>query len=529
MEKMPKKSEKEIEFLKNLEERFETAKPVKEVADKLSEAGFEVYLVGGCLRDLLLGKIPKDWDLTTNAKPEEILKVFPDSVYENQFGTVGVKTRSADPAMALVEVTTFRKEGKYTDKRHPDEITFAKTVEEDLSRRDFTINAMAYLVHPDKRRAEGLVDPFGGKEDLQNGVIRAVGEPKERFEEDALRLMRAVRFAGRLGFSVEEKTAQAIKEKAGLLEFIAKERIREEFCKLVMTDNAAEGVRRMEELDLLRFVMPELREGIGMDQNMHHIYTVFDHNVNAMDYSADQKFPLYLRLAALLHDVGKPKSREWKVKPDGTRIHNGQKGEWTFLQHQYIGEKMVIPMLDRLKFSKKEIEKIALLVREHMFAFDAELGTARGARRFVNRVGQENIEDLMKLRECDRIGSGTEVAVPMRLRKFKAMIEIAMKDPISAKTLKVNGGDVMKLLKINPGPKVGAVLAVLLEKVLDNPKLNEKAKLLKEAEKLGKLSDKELLGLREKARKEIEAEQKRVDEGVMAQYGVKGPMARPKK
>ncbi len=250
--------------------------------------------------------------------------------------------------------------------------------------------------------------------------------------------------------------------------------------------------------------------------------------VNALDYAVKQKFPLLLRLAALLHDVGKPRSRDWENKADGTRMNNGKRGEWTFHQHQYIGEKLVLPAMDRLKFPKKDTEQVALLVREHMFSFDADIGTARGARRFVNRVGQENVEDLMKLRECDRIGSGTKEAVPARLRKFKAMIEIAMKDPISAKTLKINGQDVMKALKIEPGPKVGAVLAVLLENVLDNPKLNDKETLLAEAKKPGKLSDKELADMRAKARKEIEAEQQRIDEGVMAQYGVRGSMKKVK-
>ncbi len=503
-------------------------KEVKSVADQLAAAGHKAYLVGGCLRDLLLGKNPKDWDLTTDAKPEEIQKVFPDSVYENKFGTVGVKTRAEDPAMALVEVTTFRKEGKYTDKRHPDEITFAKDIEEDLSRRDFTVNAIASLVSADQRRAEVLVDPFGGKEDLLNKVIRAVGKAGERFEEDALRLMRAVRFSAQLDFKIEEETAKAIKEKSGLLEFIAKERIRDELCKLIMTEHAGAGIHRMAELGLLKYVLPELAEGIGMDQNLHHKYTVFEHNLRALDYAVGQKFPLHLRLAALLHDVGKPRSRGWKPTPKGTRENKGAKGEWTFYQHQYIGEKLTVEALDRLKFAKKDIEQVALLVREHMFSFDAEIGTARGARRFVNRVGQENVEDLMKLRECDRIGSGTAVAVPARLRKFKAMIEIAMKDPISAKTLKINGQDVMKTLKIAPGPKVGAVLAVLLENVLDDPKLNDKEKLLEEAKRLGKLGDQELADMRAKAREEIEAEQQRIDEGVMAQYGVKGSAKKPR-
>lgn len=497
---------------------------VKLIADKLAASGYQVFLVGGCLRDLLLGAVPKDWDLTTDARPDEIAKIFPDSVYENKFGTVGVKTRSADPTLAVVEVTTFRKEGKYTDKRHPDKITFAKNVEEDLSRRDFTVNALALSLS--NGTEEEIVDPFGGREDLQKKMIRAVGDAGERLEEDALRLMRAVRFSAQLGFEIEEKTAKAVKEKAGLLEFIAKERIRDEFFKLLMTDDAGGGVRRMEELGLLKHAVPEICEGVGMDQNLHHQYTVFEHNVRALEYAVDQKFPLHLRVAALLHDVGKPGSRGWKATPKGTRLNKGEKGEWTFYQHQYIGERLAVEALDRLRAPKQLIEQVALLVREHMFSFDAEIGTARGARRFVNRVGQENVDDLMKLRECDRIGSGTAVAVPARLRKFKAMIEIAMKDPISAKTLKINGQDVMRALKIEPGPKVGAVLAVLLEKVLDNPKLNNEKILLAEAEKLGKMGDKELADLRVQARLEIENAQQRIDEEVMAQYGVRGAMSR---
>jgi len=506
--------------LKNLEQRFEEAKEIKDVSDKLTDAGFEPYLVGGCLRDLLLGQKPKDWDFTTNAKPEQIQKTFPESVYENQFGTVAVKTGSEDPAMKIVEVTTFRKEGKYTDKRHPDEVKFAETVEEDLSRRDFTINAMAYQVTTGVRRTAGLVDPFGGRRDLENKLIRAVGNPAERFQEDALRLMRAVRLATRLGFEIEEKTAEAIKANAGLIEFIAKERIAQELEKLLMTENAGNGIRKMEKLGLLKYVIPELCEGVEMDQNMHHIYTVFEHNVHALEYASSKKFPLYLRLASLLHDVGKPKSRDWEARPEGTRINQGKRGEWTFYQHQYIGERMVLEILDRLKFPRKEIEKIALLVREHMFSYDPEMGTTRGARRFVNRVGVENVDDLMKLREADRIGSGVEVAVPYRLRHFKAMIERAMKDPISAKMLKVKGKDIMDELSIEPGPKVGAVLAILLEKALDNPEFNEKEKLLKEVQTLGKLSDKKLSEMREQAKKQAVEAQKRVDEAIMTQYRV---------
>src|SRR3989344_6671600 len=263
-------------------------KEVKEIANKLTKAGFEAYLVGGCLRDLILSEvegrpiIPKDWDLTTNATPKEIQKLFPDSVYENRFGTVGVKiptpegvgtpADSVGAGKMIVEVTTFRIDGSYTDKRHPDVVKFAKTVEDDLSRRDFTVNAMAMGL------TGKIVDPHGGQEDLKNKIIRAVGDPVKRFQEDALRLVRAVRFSAQLGFVIEKKTLEALAKEHGLIEFVAKERIRDEFEKLLMTDNAHEGVRELQRGGLLKIMIPELEEGVGMEQNLHHIYTVFEHN-----------------------------------------------------------------------------------------------------------------------------------------------------------------------------------------------------------------------------------------------------------
>ena len=510
-----------MEFLKNLEDKFEKTKEVRDIADKLTDAGFEPYLVGGCLRDLLLGKNPKDWDLTTNAKPEEIQKIFPDSVYENKFGTVGIKTESEDPTLKLVEVTTFRLEGKYTDKRHPDEIKFAKTVEDDLSRRDFTVNAMAYQVSTGQRRVGGLVDPFGGKADLESKLIRAVGNPEERFQEDALRLMRAVRLGVRLGFSIETKTAAAIKKSAGLLEFIAKERIREELEKLLMTDNASKGIEMMRELGLLRYVIGELEEGFGVEQNKHHIYTIFEHNCRALEYAAQKNLSLDLRLASLFHDVGKPRTRAWKSDPRGAKEFRGQKGDWTFYQHQFVSEKMTLEIMDRLHFSKKTSEKVALLVREHMFVYDPEIVTEKGVRRLVRRVGAESIDDLFLLREADRIGSGVAKAVPYRLRHLKAMIEKAKQAPLSPKMLKLNGEDVMKELKIEPGPKVGLILAALLEEAVDDPKLNTKPVLTKRAGELGKLSDKELVELGKKAKQSVAEVQKRIDEEIKKKYFVK--------
>jgi len=522
-------TESKKEFLEDLERRFVEEAEIKEVADRLTKAGHEAFLVGGCVRDLLLGKEPKDWDVATNAAPEEIQGIFSDSVYENSFGTVAVKTRSEDPRKKIVDVTTYRLEGKYRDKRHPDEVKFAKTIDEDLSRRDFTINAMAFEVTSHKRRAEGLVDPFGGVEDLRNKIIRAVGDSEERFGEDALRLMRAIRFSAQLGFSIEGATAEAIKNKAGLLEFIAKERVRDELEKLLMTQDAAEGVRRMQELGILHYVLPELEEGAGMEQNKHHIYTVFEHNLKSLDYAVKNGFPLELRLASLLHDVGKPQSRVWKADPQGEKTREGRKGDWTFYQHQYIGEKIVLEMLDRLHFPRKMIEKIALLVREHMFVYDPEIitekgvkqgVTERGVRRLVRRVGSENIDDLFLVREADRIGSGVKKPVPYRLRHLKAMIEKAKHDPLSPKMLKVNGEDVMKNLGIEPGPKVGFVLSALLEEVLDDPELNKKELLLKRIKFLGNLSDKELADIVKKAKQAVAEAQERIEKEIEKAYFV---------
>ncbi|MFQ5676224.1 MAG: CCA tRNA nucleotidyltransferase [bacterium] len=489
---------------------------MKGIADQITSAGHEAYLVGGCLRDLLLGKEPKDWDIATSAKPEEVQRLFSDSVYENQFGTVGIKTNSGDPRQKIIEVTTFRLEGKYTDKRHPDEIKFAKTIEEDLSRRDFTINAMAFEVTSHKRRIEGLVDPFGGLEDLRAGTVRTVGNPEERFREDALRLMRAPRFAVELGFQIEPNTRKAIEELSGELEMIAKERIRDEFVKILEASEAAKGVRLLEELKLLRHILPELREGLGIDQNWHHKYNVFEHSIRALDYAAKKGYPLHVRLAALLHDIGKPRSRDWKNNPRGEKMRDGKRGDWTFYQHQYIGARMTIPALDRLRFSRPFIKKVEHLVRQHMFYYNTGEVTERGIRRIVARVGAENIPDLLKVREADRIGSGVEKAVPYKMRHFLFMIEKAQRDPTSVKMLEVRGDDVMRILRIGEGPKVGWVLWALLDEVLDDPDRNKREQLEARIKELSSSSDEELQKMMENAKKKI-AEAEEEIEGEMKQ------------
>ena len=482
-------------------------KPVAEVAKALEGAGFETYLVGGCVRDLILGKNPKDWDIATNATPEAVQKLFADSVYENTFGTVGIKTDSEDPTLKIIEVTTYRIEGRYTDKRHPDEIKFAKTIEEDLSRRDFTINAIAVQIQ--KGKTGDVVDPFNGQEDLGKKIIRAVGKADERFMEDALRLLRAVRFASQLRFTIDEETKAAIARHAGLLEYIAKERIRDEFIKLVMSEGAVEGIIALKEFGLLRYIMPELEEGAGVGQNKHHIYTVYEHNLRAFEYSVSKKYSLEVRIASLLHDVGKPRTKR------------GDGPDSTFYGHQVIGERMVLTILDRLRFPKDITEKVALLVREHMFVYDPEVVTLAGVRRLVRRVGPENMDDLIRVREADRIGSGVPKAQPYRLRHLAAMIEKVQKDPIGPKMLAIRGDAVMEILKIEPGPRVGKILAVLLEEVLDDPTLNEGDRLATRVKELGSLDEKKLDALAKAAKEKAASAQERIDEEIKKKYFVK--------
>ncbi|MST04086.1 MAG: HD domain-containing protein [Candidatus Pacebacteria bacterium] len=482
-------------------------KEVEFIAEQLNKNKFKSYLVGGCLRDLLLKQAPKDWDIATDATPDEIQKIFPESVYENNFGTVGIKTESENESLKIVEVTTFRIEGEYKDKRHPENIKFGKKIEEDLERRDFTINAIALEIG-DKKSTSNLVDPFNGLSDISKKTIRAVHNPEERFEEDALRLLRAIRFASSLGFKIEDKTRDAIKNKAHLLEHISKERIRDEFIKMIDSSEAVSGVLDLVDLGLMKFIMPELLEGIGMGQNKHHIYSVFEHNLKSLEYAVDKNFETDLRIASLLHDVGK------------SRTKNGDGLNSTFYGHQVVGEKMALKMLDKLRFPKKSTEKIALLIREHMFVYDPESVTLSGVRRLIKRVGEENIDDLLLLREADRIGSGVPKAQPYRLRYLKAMIDKVKMEPVSAKMLQIRGDEVMKILDIPAGPKIGGIIAILLEEIIDNPDLNKKENLEKRVIELGSLSEKELAEKRQKANKSAEEEQKRIDDEIKKKYFV---------
>ncbi len=473
-------------------------KEALEILERLQKEGYEGYIVGGCVRDFIMGRKPEDWDVTTNAKPEEIQKIFPDSFYENDFGTVGVKTDSEDEDLKVIEVTTYRVESKYTDKRHPDEVKFTSKLEEDLKRRDFTVNALTM-------DAKGNVtDPFGGQEDISKKIIKAVGDPEERFNEDALRMMRAVRLAAVLGFEIESNTLAAIKKEHGLLRAISKERIRDEFIKIINSYGADKGIELLKESNLLQHIIPELLEGVDVGQNKHHVYTVWEHNTRALKYAVEKNYSMEVRLASLLHDVGKPRTKR------------GDGPDSTFYNHEMVGAKMTAEIMDRLKFPKSQAEKIIKLVRWHLFYYNVGEVTESSVRRLVANIGRENVEDLIKVREADRIGSGVPKAKPYKLRHLQFMIDKVARDPISPKMLKVKGDDVIKLTKSEPGPKIGMILNALMNEVLDDPKKNTKKYLEGRVLELNLLPEKELteLGKRGKSKllKTEEKELKKIKE-----------------
>ncbi|MBU6501205.1 HD domain-containing protein, partial [Patescibacteria group bacterium] len=467
-------------------ERFRIPGEAANVVKTLKNKGFQAYLIGGCTRDLLLGRTPKDWDVTTDARPEEIIKIFPNTFYENAYGTVGVvNEESPDESLRVIEVTPYRLEATYSDYRRPDSVSFSDKLEDDLKRRDFTINAIALDIggEEDREFYEGrLVDPYKGQNDLRGALVRTVGNPHERFSEDALRMLRAIRIATELGFMIDSDTEKAIEKYGNLLGNIAKERIRDEFVRILNSDRPMIGLELARRLGLLKYIAAELEQGVGTAQNQAHAYDVWEHSLRSLQHAADKKWPLEIRLAALLHDIGKPASRRW----------SDEKKDWTFYGHDVIGAKLAAKILSRLAFPKKTTETISKLVRWHMFFSDTEVITLSAVRRLLANVGTEHIWDLMNLRICDRIGTGRPKESPYRLRKYQSMIEEVMHDPVSVSMLRVNGADVISLTESSPGPKIGHILHTLLGEVIEDPKKNERSYLEKRVRELGKLSDQEL-------------------------------------
>ncbi len=482
--------------------KYNIPQSVQNILEGLESSGFEAFLVGGCVRDLFLNKTPKDWDITTNATPEEIQEVFPDSFYENTFGTVGVKTDDEDETLKVIEITPYRLESEYSDHRHPDSVSFSKNIKDDLSRRDFTINAMAL--------SKGhVVDLYKGQEDLEAKVIRTVGDPKERFEEDALRIMRAVRFSAELGFIIESETAKAISELGNLLERVSRERIREEFKKMIMSDNPMIGIVMLQKLNILKYVSTAIEGMVGVSQETQaHIYDVFEHSLRALQHSADKGHRLELRLAVLFHDVAKPHTKRMV----------GNKA--TFYGHEVVGAKVTRETLEDLRFSRETIDTVTKLVRWHMFFADPEQITLSAVRRLITKVGTDSIWDLVELRKCDRIGTGRPVEEPYRFRKYQSMIEEALRAPLSVGMLKVDGVKLMEL-GIEKGPRIGAVLHALLEEVLDEPEKNTEEYLVTRVTELNKLSDTELDELGKKGKGRLEEEDEKVIKDLRQKHKVK--------
>jgi poly(A) polymerase/tRNA nucleotidyltransferase (CCA-adding enzyme) len=482
-------------------------KDVSRITDVLKNNGFSAYLVGGCTRDIILGIKPKDWDITTNATPEQITELFPKTFYENAFGTVTVVNEEAtDESLRNVEITPFRTETKYSDFRHPDKVEFSDKLEDDLKRRDFTINAIAY----DPNTYE-LVDLYGGVGDLKNKIIKAVGNPDERFQEDALRMLRAIRLATQLGFTINTETEESILRNSHLLKNISKERIRDEFMKIIMSDRPMEGITLAHRMDVLRFILPDLEAGLGVEQKGSHIYDVWEHSLRALQHAADRGFTENVRLAALLHDIGKPLTRRW----------DKNKKEWTFYGHEVVGERIARKVLTELKFPNKTIDSVTKLVRNHMFFTDVEQITLSAVRRIIRNVGPELVWELMNVRICDRIGMGRPKEDPYKLRKYQSMIEEAMRQPTSVGMLKIDGETVMRVTRETPGPKIGFILHTLLEEVLENPSLNNEEYLEKRAKELSKLDMIELKKLGEKGKDKKEAVEEEELGKIRAKHRVK--------
>ncbi|TXH01684.1 MAG: HD domain-containing protein [Candidatus Moraniibacteriota bacterium] len=456
------------------------------IVKTLQEAGYEAEIVGGAVRDLLLNLASYDWDITTNATPEYVEPLFKDSFYDNEYGTVKVAGKhlkeqfqlsdlECDDSM-IFDITTYRSESGYTDKRRPDKVVWGKTIEEDLKRRDFTINALALRVkHEDlvEKKEEydcEIVDPYGGQEDIKSKVIRAVGVPIERFNEDALRIMRAIRLAAQLGFTIETETFVALKATVSNLKEISWERIGAEVMKLLATEHAADGIVLMANTGILEIIMPELIKCRGIMQGGHHTHDVYTHLIESLR-GCSSSDPV-VRLATLLHDIDKPTV----VKAEGPR-------GVTFHNHEVVGARTAKRIAERLKLPKKDQDKIFTLVRWHMFHYDPKM-TDSAIRRFIRRVGVENIHDMIALRIGDRIGSGAKTT-SWRLTELQKRIGEQLYEPLSLKDMAVDGGDVMRILNIKPSRKIGEILNTLFEEIIEYSGKNTKEYLEKRIVELG--------------------------------------------
>ncbi|HEY8892844.1 MAG TPA: CCA tRNA nucleotidyltransferase [Clostridium sp.] len=428
---------------------------VKIIMDCLRNNGYESYIVGGCVRDFMIGiSSPKDYDVTTNALPEEIIRIFNKTIPTGvDHGTVTVMINKEG-----YEVTTYRIDGEYLDNRRPEDVTFVSTLKEDLARRDFTINALAF------NEEEGLVDYFGGNVDLDNKIIRAVGEPNKRFKEDALRMLRAIRFSARLDFEIEEKTFEAIKENSHLILNVSNERTRDELCKMMVSDNTTKALRLLKDSKLLDFILPELKVTIGFNQqNPHHNKDIFNHTLAVVEKCTPE---LNLRIAGLLHDIAKPNC--FTIDAEGIGHFYGHDKKGVILSQK---------ILRRLRFDNKSINEISILIKEHMNVLTKP--TDASVKRLINRVGKDLVFDLFALQRADALGSRFPEKRINEITRVeeKTIAILESKVPLSTKELVVNGKDLIKEFSLKPGEEIGDILRFLLDKVLENPELNSKEKL----------------------------------------------------
>ena len=440
-------------------QRFPVPDILKEVSTVFHTAGFSVYLVGGAVRDFLLQKEASDWDIATDARPADVMKLFRRTIPTGiEHGTVTIIYKKKH-----IECTTFRTEADYSDGRHPTAVAYTASIEEDLSRRDFTMNAIAISL-PDG----AVIDPFGGREDIRQKCIKTVGNPIDRFLEDGLRPVRAVRFAAQLSFTIDDSTLQAIPQTLHITQKISIERFREEFSKMLICEVPLPGLQLLESTGLLTLFIPELAECRGVEQGGYHHFDVLDHSFlvcNACPAGADN---LHIRLAGLFHDIGKPAVR--KEAADGS---------CTFYRHEAVSEKLTRTIMRRLKYSNSEIEKTAHLVAQHMFHYEPAW-TDAAVRRFIVRVGKENISDLFALRYADVFGLTGSYGEPSFLAEFTARIDAILQadGAYSIKDLAVNGNDLIAA-GIPAGRILGLILHDLLETVLDDPAQNTREQLLR--------------------------------------------------
>ena len=439
---------------------------VLELCERLRSRGKRAWIVGGCVRDTLLGRPAADWDIATDARPKELLSIFPRAIPTGiEHGTVTIVRDGRH-----YEVTTLRGEGTYSDGRRPDWVEFVDDITADLARRDFTVNAIALDPLDGK-----LIDPFDGRGDLRRGLLRAVGDPRERFSEDGLRVLRAARFVATLELALDPATEQAIGATLDTFRKVAAERVRDEWLKAMKARKPSRAFDVMHRTGILAITCPELLEGVGMEQNKWHSYDVWRHGMECMDACLPGQTDPVLRVAAMLHDVGKPRSRAWS---DKTR-------DWTFYDHDRIGAEIAAPIADRLRFSNEERERIVALVRFHLFHYSD--WTDAAVRRWIRRVGANRLEDLYHLNQADVRAKGRDFEPDLTaLAALQAHVArvLAEGTALSTRDLKLNGHDLMSVLGLKPGRIIGEILEALLEEVTGDPSLNEHDRLLERARQL---------------------------------------------